>query len=282
MIAHLPNSLTQIDESAFERSNLHCLQLGQIPNIDSYAFLGCSNLKTIYTPNAAMLNPGSAERGYIAYYAQDLTDSQPAIVKHYSKDKLEAVYPSLQAAIDNYKSGWLQLGSHVEESVTLSQDLYIDLAGYNLSGTMDTAGYSLYGMDSTTNSYTCQNVGQFNCKASDGTAIVPQRYFRTNVTGKTLRYMAIAENDSYTFHRFYVGLTHYSLNISKVRVGYKATFYGDEKVLSQLDSQKAFSYELCLKGNNPIYRSVPLEKLASGQIINLYVENYQVNEYACW
>ena len=278
-VVQLPDSITHIGESAFELSGLRYLSLGSLPQIDSYAFLGCYELKNIHTPDMAKLQKGATTYGYIAYYADRLASSELTPVIHYINSNVSAVYMSLGEALENYTEGWLQLGGPVQENVTLSRDTYIDLAGHDLGGVMNTAGYTFYGMDSATNDYTCENTGRFTCVTPTGSAIVPVKHFESDVTGDSRRYMTVQEEAGYSFHRFFVDLTHSTLNITQVGVGYKAMFRGDDKVKAQLHPQEAFSYELCLQGFLPVNCSVPAEELVSGEPISLRVNNYEVEEY---
>ena len=91
-------------------------------------------------------------------------------------------------------------------------------------------GGALYGVDSATDMYTTDTMGRItgtvSCKV--------QTQFKTDVTGQVRRYMAIADDNGYTFHRFYLGITHMSLKPGANGVGYKAVFYGDEMVLSRV------------------------------------------------
>ena len=277
--ANLPDSLQSIGESAFELSGLEHLSLGQLPQIDSYAFLGCYGLQNIYTPDAEALTPGATDRGYIAYYARQISDAPMTQVIHYINGQTQGVYDSLTDALENYAEGWLQLGSPVYENVTLTRDLYIDLAGYDLGGILDTAGFSVYGMDSATDGYTCEATGLFSCAAPDGTAVVPLRNFASDVTGEGKCYMTVAEENGYSFHRFYVGLIYRSINTTRVGVGYKSVFLGDEKVLAQLDPEEAFNYELRLEGYSTLVRSKPAKDLVSGQEMRLLIYDYRVEEF---
>jgi len=278
-VAKLPNSIAYIGESAFELSALEYLSFGQLPQIDSYAFLGCYGLKNIYTPDMALLKPGTVDYGYIAYYVRHLSDAQMTPVLHYIGNTLKQVYMSLPEALEACSEGWLQLGDSVEVDVTLTRDLYIDLAGFDMSGTMDTAGFLVYGMDSTTADYTCADTGRFTCISPTGAAVVPQRHFHSDLVGQDVRYMAVEEDDGYSFHCFFVDMVYASINVDRIGVGYKAEFWGDEKVLAQLDPLEAFNYELCLEGYHPVIVSIPAAKLVSGEINRMLVYNYQVQEH---
>lgn len=275
----LPDSLVSIDESAFELSALAQLSLGQLPEIGHYAFFGCYDLKTIYTADGAILEPGSTDHGYIAYYAEQVRQGRLPRVLHYIGDSLQGSYISLPKALTFCTEGWLQLSGPAQVNMTLTRDLYIDLAGFDLKGTIDTAGFRVYGMDSTTADYTCENTGIFSCVTPTGAAVVPQRHFTSDRAGQSLRYMAVAEENGYSFHRFFVDLVYSTVNTDRIGVGYKAQFHGDEKVHAQLDPRAAFQYELCLQGYRPVLRTIPAERIVSGEPIRLLVYNYRVQEH---
>ena len=54
------------------------------------------------------------------------------------------------------------------------------------------------------------------------------------------RYMAIPSEQGYSFHRFYLAITHLNLKPSVAGIGYKAGFYGDDLVKAQLHETEAF------------------------------------------
>ena len=128
--------------------------------------------------------------------------------------------------------------------LSLTEDLYVDLNGFDLSGTIITNGYAVYGMDSVTDGYTCENMGIFSCVDENGNAIVPVAHFKSDISGQTKRYMTIETESGYTFHRFYLGITKLSLAPNVTGFGYKAEFYGDEMVQAQI---AATGFKLWLK-----------------------------------
>ena len=77
-------------------------------------------------------------------------------VELYSAGKLIGGYETLQDALAAYDSAtqYVVLKADITADITLSQDLCIDLAGYDLSGSINLNGFALYGMDSTTDGYT--------------------------------------------------------------------------------------------------------------------------------
>jgi hypothetical protein len=165
-------------------------------------------------------------------------------------------------------------------NLSLTEDLYVDLAGFNMSGTIYTNGFNIYGMDSTTNDYNCESVGNFTCVDESGNVIIPVTHFKSDITGSSQRYMTVKTQDGYSFHRFYVGITHMSLTPETVGLGYKTAVYGDEKVLAELSATKAFSFRLQLEGYAPVYRHYDRDELASGEPIALRIRNFDVENYS--
>ena len=159
---------------------------------------------------------------------------------------------------------------------SLTEDLYVDLNGFDLSGTIRTNGYKVYCKDSTTDGYSSQNIGYFTCVDENGNFIEPERICANGEK----QYLAICQEDRYSFHRFFVGVTHMSLEPEVVGLGYKAMILGDEMVFAQLAETKAFHFKLQLEGYNPVYRRFDSDELASGDPITLRIRNYAVEEHS--
>lgn len=166
------------------------------------------------------------------------------------------------------------LTGDTEVEWTLTEDLYIDLAGYSLSGIIYTNGFKVYCKDSSTDAYDCENIGYFNCLDEEGQWIVPEAIYDD---GQNC-YLTISDEDGYSFHRFFVGVTYMSLEPEVVGLGYKAEFYGDEMVVALLDATDAFSFRLQLEGYNSVYRSFGAEDL--GEPVTLRIRNYGVEKYS--
>jgi len=161
--------------------------------------------------------------------------------------------------------------------LTLSEDLYIDLNGFDLSGVIITNGFMIYGMDSTTDGYTCANMGTFSCVDENGDPIVPVQQFKSDISGSTKRYMTIETENGYTFHRFYMAITKVSVNTANTGFGYKAVFYGDDMVKAQIDS---FGFNLNLEGNDTVItKSLDASKLEMGREYSLLLKNFDIEEY---
>lgn len=145
-------------------------------------------------------------------------------------------FVSLADAVAAYdpKTQYVKLLTDVEVDTVITKDLVIDLAGYSICGVIDTRGNAVYGMDSTTDSYDCEGMGYFDCLDGYASPLVPVSAFRTEVTGAVRRYMSIYTIEGYTFHRFWLGITHVNLKPVKNAFGYRANFYGDRLVRSEV------------------------------------------------
>ena len=169
------------------------------------------------------------------------------------------------SALESYS--WTLCADTVVD-ICLTEDLYIDLNGFDLTGTINTNGFKVYGMDSSTNEYTCDNMGHFSCVDENGNAIVPESLYTTD---DMMRYMTIETDNGYTFHRYYLGITNISLAPSVTGFGYKAEFYGDEVVQSQI---AAIGYNLWITEDRVISRTSDFENTLTLRLKNFDAENY--------
>ena len=168
-------------------------------------------------------------------------------------------------------TGYIKLIAPVVENVTVNGNVYMDFNGYTLTGDLTGEG-TLYGMDSATDDYTTDTMGRITGKVSCKVA----GQFKTKVTGATRRYMAIADKDGYTFHRFYMGITHINLKPGVTGVGYKAVFCGDEQVQKQI---AGYGYTLWI-GENGKKLSVGKDgAFESGKTITARLQNFDVANY---
>ena len=185
-------------------------------------------------------------------------------------DSANTPYASLQAAI-NSGSSYVKLMTDVTENVEINGDVYLDLNGKTLTGNISGIG-KLYGMDSATDSYTTDTMGRITgvvtCKVESN--------FKTDVTGSVRRYMAIPDDNGYTFHRFYMGITHMNLRPDVIGVGYKAVFYGDKQVQSQVTG---YGYILQLGENGKRLTAGKEETFVSGEVVTARVQNFNVDHY---
>ena len=179
-------------------------------------------------------------------------------------------YASVQMAVEAQTGGYIKLLADVTEDVTVNGEVYLDLNGKTLTGDVTGAG-TLYGMDSATDAYTTETMGRITGTVECNVV----GNLKTDVTGATRRYMAIADEEGYTFHRFYLGITHMNLKPGVTGVGYKAYFYGDEQVLSQVTG---YGYTLWVGDGEKISAGKD-GAFTSGKAVTLRLQNFDVAAY---
>ena len=180
-------------------------------------------------------------------------------------------YTDLAQALENCGEGqYIKLNKNAVVNVTLTKDLYIDLNGFTLTGTIEANGFKVYGMNTATDAYE-NATGSMNC------GVAPEAYFQN---GEGHRYMTVKNADgSYGFYRFYVGITKKTLAPTVTGVGYKAEFYGSNAVKGNVAS---FGYVLQLGDFNEVTRTVGAEELVAGKdgkTLTLRIKNYDVVKY---
>ncbi len=190
-------------------------------------------------------------------------------------------YTSFDEALENYDSNsqYLILLKDQQVELTVDQDLYIDLNGHSLTGIIDVTSGQIYGMDSTTDEYTCDEIGYFYCEDSRGCPVVPKKHFKSDITGQVKRYLTVQTAEGYSFHRIYLAVSHMTVRPSVTGVGYKAVFYGDEMVVDALDAENAFGYSLQLGSYAPVTGYMVADSFESGKTVTLRIDNYDVENH---
>lgn len=260
--------------------------------LDGFAFMQCPNLKEIrFKGNAKWSAIGMLPKNATVYYpAENDTWTVDEMKKNgdrfawvaeegiaiYNNFGEQYVCTYFDDALEeyHYDSQYLKIRANMIVEMSLNQDLCIDLNGYNLFGTITTNGYKIYCMDSTTDGYTCDRIGSFNCVNENGNVVIPVSHFRSDITGSAKRYMAIEGENGYSFHRFYLAITHQTLRPTSSGIGYKAVFYGDEMVTNNL---QGIGFILQLGENDP--KQVTKTSVVSGKTITLRIDNYDVEGY---
>ena len=105
--------------------------------------------------------------------------------------------------------------------------------GCTLTGNATGEG-TLYAYDSATDDYDSGDMGRITGTVSCG---LPHNFQGSQDTiGSLNRYLTVADDSGYSFHRFYLNITHASMKPSSTGVGYKAEFYGSEAVKNSIAS----------------------------------------------
>ncbi len=196
-----------------------------------------------------------------------IKNGAPATVLIMNGTSFVSQQATLSAALSKVKSGqYLRLTGPVDEAVTIPAGVTVDLAGNTLSGVTVSSG-ALF-MDSATDNYTGTHAG----KLIPASGTVEASYKVS--AGAVKRYLTIKEDGSYSFHRFYMGITKISLKPSSVGVGYKATFVGSDYLEQYLSAGNAFGYSMWLEGGSKIRRGLASESFGGSQELTLRIDNF--------
>ena len=186
-------------------------------------------------------------------------------------------YTDFASAVDHCQPNqYLKLTGNHTVDLQLSADLYIDLNGYCLSGHIEANGFRVSCMDSTTNQYGPTS-GRYLCHGA-----LPQRITTTStaMTGQIYRDLAVESDGGWAFHRFYLGITHTTLDPAACGIGFRAAFRGSEAVAAQLHPQQAFGYRLQLAGHGVLEQYKPQMQFAAQDQLTLLIRNWDLENHA--
>ncbi len=125
------------------------------------------------------------------------------------------------------------------QTLNLTENAVVDFNGCKIDGVTVAAGKTLYGYDNTTNGY--EEAGAAKV-AITGEGTVAAAYTTTEPIRK---YMTIKNEDgTYSFHRYYVGITKKTLHIGTKGIGVTAAFAGTPSVKALMKDTKSFGVEL--------------------------------------
>lgn len=159
-------------------------------------------------------------------------------------------YTTLEAAIAKATDGrFIRLISDIEENITISGTVYLDLNGYDLSGI--TVEGTLYAFDTT-------GGGVLSCT---GTPVLQHTY-------NGVSYMALSDAGSWSFHHGSAQITKISLKPGNSGMGYKAQFEADDVLARSIQS---YGYQLWLEGY-PIH-TYSSKEFVSGKELTLRLQN---------
>lgn len=150
----------------------------------------------------------------------------------------------------------LILAKDLAKDLTVSGELYLDLNGKTVSGTVSCG--TLYLADSAA-------AGQLTGAV---TATVPAL---TEMDGKT--YLVVCEENIYSAHCYEVKLTHVSLKPDTDALGYKAQFNGDETVCKYVTG---YGFNLWLDGGKVMTYGKD-GAFTDGQVLTLRLQNILAN-----
>ena len=199
------------------------------------------------------------------------------VAQVYNGSTLVAECDSFADAVElceTYSYTFVRLTEDVDAQDLTVDTLILDLNGHKLENLTVTG--TLYGLDSTTDKYDGTNAGTLT--GVTGT-VQPVWKASTEQIGAVRRYLTVEENGSYSFHRFYVGITNMSLIPASVGAGYTAVFAGDDAVKAQLADTDAFGFSVWVEDYEPVTMSESAESFSAGaNSASLHVRNIMKTE----
>lgn len=154
-------------------------------------------------------------------------------------------YDTLQEAVTKFLQGssntYIKMLHSTTENITTEnsttgKDLYLDLNGCTVTGTITvTNDHTLYGMDSTTDNYDGTKAGKIVGTVTGAVAPV----FKTNLkANEDHRYVSIQSENSYSFHRFNISVSGYRFELAAPQCAlfFIGKFQGDAEAKNHLQS----------------------------------------------
>lgn len=234
----------------------------------------CSYCNVVVKPIGNHYLGGTSEQGPFCTYCGQIFP-----VAIYQGGSPKQVYKTLEqayaACIDNQ---YILLLWDVQVDLQLDRDLYVDLNGHAMTGTIRPGAYKIYGMDCKTNNYENTN-GYLACVTPDGTDLPVEKAWTTTSKrgGSERSYLAVKNDNGWSFNRYFLGLTHVSLKPNAGGVGYKGYYVGNGAVCDALSETNTFGYTLSLEGGLTVSRSI--DGCASGRIVTLRVKNFDLQNF---
>ena len=182
--------------------------------------------------------------------------------------KYETFAEAAAAAMDS-ETSYVELLADTESDFNVTGTLYVHLNGFDLSGI--TVSGTLYGMDKTSDSYTDTDLGVLTCTVAEGGKIAACKT-TAELFGAVKRYMPIPNADgTYSFHRFYMGITKVTLRPATAGIGYKAIFAGSDTVKNYIDS---YGYSMWVKEDNKLTGTKDNDSFVSMGEVTLRIDNF--------
>ena len=134
-------------------------------------------------------------------------------------------YKSLQDAFDLAKGKLISLRKDVTSDVTVTEDAYLDLNGFNITGNINvSSGKTLYCKDSATDDYTVSNGKYGKLLSVDGSVAGIPEESELAEDG----YIKVTDTSGISFHRVNLQITEMTLRPAEAGVYYKSTFACDQ------------------------------------------------------
>ena len=205
-----------------------------------------------------------------------IVDNRITVIINGQEQKVADLQAAFAAAGEG---GFVKLTADVSQNATISTNLYLDLTGHNINGTVTVAkGATLYGMDSTTDDYDCSD-GYGKISKIEGNCAPHHKTELDSSVGKILRYLTVKEMGGTSFHRFYVGIQYVTLKPGVTGFGYTAIFGGDEMVKAALCEEDAFGFSLWITEDRVSTNGLTRNDFVSGKTVTLRLKNYDIKNY---
>ncbi|MBE6981813.1 MAG: hypothetical protein E7437_05765 [Ruminococcaceae bacterium] len=162
------------------------------------------------------------------------------------------------------------LSNHVGNG-EIQGKVWLNLNGFTYTGDLSGEG-TLYGYDTATDDYDISDMGHLTGSVSCNVA---PHFLGTNADiARENRYMAFQDENGYTFQRFDLKVSHISLRPATEGVGYKATVYGSDAVLANIET---VGYVLQLTNCKPVSMEKAFDPAKT--VVTLRVDNYDVENH---
>lgn len=194
----------------------------KLTQIDAYAFYSCDSLADVYY-NGTL---SQWEQITVSANNTDLTDA----TLHYY-----VVADSLADAVAAYSdpASRILLQKDTQEDLVLSKDVYLDLNGYDLTGSISGTG-TLYVMDSQTDDFTVMDGKGYGTVSGELTANIAG--VPADASCALDGYLMVESSGSLSFHRVSLQIKSMVLRPTEVGIYFKSDFAGDEMVEDHIAS----------------------------------------------
>ena len=148
----------------------------------------------------------------------------------------DVAYASVRAAVDAYEDGVIRLCKSVNEDITITRDVVVELAGYNIEGNITVAeGATLYCMDELTDDFDVSDGKYGKLRTVTGAVAGAEAEM-----GYGDSYLAICEDGQWSFHRVQLEIYAVTLRVDstvdKQEPGlyYKSYFKADQMAADKI------------------------------------------------